>query len=249
MRTTVRPRLPGSTLRSKSMFCYSFIEDMFVAGGMIKTGADSVRWFADTFYADSNMESGVFEAIANEAADSPPGARGVLFMPFLLGMGTPSPTTTPQAAFLNVGRDHTRGDMARALLEGVALALKDVAVTFAELGLAFTELRFTGGGSKNRVWRQIVADILCKPLSGARADSTLGAAITAAVTVGQFAGVKAAVHEMVSTSFRVEPIGRNTDFYTDLYTQYRRWKGILGQQEQSLVGHAPNRCGNSITRR
>lgn len=228
MRTSIPRRLPGSLLREKSMFCYSYVDEMYITGGMTKCGADNVKWLVENFYREVEGELQAFERIASEAVLSPAGANGVFFMPYLFGMGTPNPTKTAQGAFLNLGREHQRADFARALLEGAAFALRDIGVTFNALGLAWQNLRFTGGGSKNPTWRQIVADILNKPLTGARSDSVLGVAMVAAASVGLFPGIDEAVKKMVRQTFRVEPDEKNATLYEALFQEFKRVKAWLG---------------------
>ena len=234
MRTTIHRRLPGETLRNKSMFCYSYVNDMYVTGGMTKCGGDSVRWLVENFYHDQENDPEVFDLIAVEAERSPLGANGVVFMPYLVGMGTPHSTKIAQGAFMNLDRQHTRADFTRALLEGAAFALKDIGETFDELGLSWDDISFTGGGSKNPVWRQIVADILGKPLSGARTDSVLGVAMVAATSIGLFQNIKDAVQSMASKSFYLEPLEDNVESYWQVYGRFKRLKSILGQYSENL---------------
>jgi xylulokinase len=233
MRATIPQRLPGKILRAKSMFCYSYVDDMYVTGGMTKCGGDSVRWLVENFYPDRADDPSVFDQIASEAAHSPVGANGVIFMPYLVGMGTPNPTKVAQAAFLNLGRGHTRADLTRALLEGAAFALKDIGETFDELGLGWENLSFTGGGSKNPTWRQIVSDILGKPLSGARSDSVLGVAMLAATSIGLFKDIQDAVQNMVSKSFSVAPLEENVASYNRIYARFKRLKAFLAEMTEN----------------
>lgn len=233
MRTTLSCRLPGATLRARSMFCYSYVGDLFVTGGMTKCGGDSVKWLIENLYQDDYGSSAVFDKIATEAADSPPGANGVVFMPYLLGMGTPEPTREAQGAFLNLARHHRRADLTRAVLEGAAFALRDIGRAFDELGLSWEELHFTGGGSKNPTWQQIVADILGKPLSGTLSDSVLGAALAAATSLQIFSNIKEAVRSMVSKSFHIEPIEENRKLYEQYYARFRRLKRLLSETSRN----------------
>jgi len=227
MRTSVPQRTPGKTLLARSMFCYSYVNELYVNGGMTKCGGDSVKWWLDNFYSDRESEAGLFDQIAVEAAESPVGSNGIFFMPYLVGMGTPHPTKTAQGAFLNLGRHHKRSDLTRALLEGTAFALKDIAETFNALGQSWENLCFTGGGSKNPVWRQIVSDILGKPLTGVRSDSLLGGAMMAAAGMDLFPNIQAAVQSMVKTTFYVEPISENSQRYSQIYTEFTRRKTML----------------------
>ncbi|RJP53161.1 MAG: hypothetical protein C4586_01915 [Anaerolineaceae bacterium] len=235
MRTTIPNRLPGATLLNKSMFCYSYVDNMYIAGGMTKCGGDSVKWLVENFYQDKKNDPSVLEQIAVNAGKAPIGANGITFMPYLIGRGTPSPTKVSQGAFLNLGREHQRTDFTRALLEGAVFALKDIGETFDELGLSWEHLCFTGGGSKNPVWRQIVADILGKPLSGASSDSVLGAALAAATSIGLFKNIKDAVQSMVSKSFYIEPIEENIGSYEQVYAKYKRIKNLIREIAEDQV--------------
>jgi len=221
MRTVVKERVPGDTLVENSLFCYSFINKYFVTGGTTKCGGDSVRWFIDTFLS-GYQEDKVFDQIAKDASESTIGANDILFMPYLMGKGTPHSRKESQGAFLNLGRHHDRTDMTRALLEGIAFSLRDIGETFNNLNWKWDDLRFTGGGSKNKVWRQIVADVLGKPLNGVQADSVLGAAIIAAVTCGNKSSIQNVVSEWIHPTFTIEPISENLRRYDDIYQNFIR---------------------------
>lgn len=234
MRTTIPDRMPGSTLREKSMFCYSYVDDLFVTGGMTKCGGDSVQWLLDNYYQDHKEDENIYDQISAESSESPVGAKGIFFMPYLIGMGTPNPTKNPLGAFLNLNRQHRRADFTRAILEGTAFALKDIGETFDTLGLPWEDLRFTGGGSKNPAWRQIVADILARPLSGARSDSVLGVALLAATGMGLFPSVNQAVKSMVSQTFYIEPLKENVEIYAHIYEKFKRVKKQLVELSEIL---------------
>ncbi len=230
MRATISQRLPGETLVKKSMFCYSYVDSMYVTGGTTKCGGDSVRWFIENFLAGYTIEeNALLDLLTQDAADSPPGARGILFMPYLVGTGSPNSREGARGAFLNLGRHHTRGDLTRALLEGTAFAIRDIAESFDEMGLGWDRLRFTGGGSKNPVWRQILADVLGKPLDGVRSDSALGAAITAALGTGLYPSAEDAINGMVQTTFHVKPVDTSVSFYSNQYRQFTKVRSLLDE--------------------
>ncbi|HZW03496.1 MAG TPA: FGGY family carbohydrate kinase, partial [Anaerolineaceae bacterium] len=105
MRTLVPARVPGKTLVGNSFFCYSYANDCFVTGGTTKSGGDSVRWLIDTFLS-GYPEDSVYDQIARDASASPLGANGVVFMPYLMGAGSPHSHQEPQGAFLRLGRHH-----------------------------------------------------------------------------------------------------------------------------------------------
>jgi xylulokinase len=116
-----------------------------------------------------------------------PGAGGISFLPYLNGERTPNlPDGSGVIHGLN-GANATPAHLARAAMEGATLGLAYGLRRFADLGLAATEIRLTGGGSKSAVWRQIAADVFGVPVVGlATAEgASLGGAIQAAHAAGQ----------------------------------------------------------------
>jgi xylulokinase len=122
----------------------------------------------------------------NEAiATVPPGADGLLFLPYLQGERTPNlPHGTGVFHGLTT-RNMTPAHMARATMEGVTLGLLYGLHRLRTLGIAPTEIRLTGGGSKSAVWRQICADVFgCRVVTLVESEgAALGAAIQALASV------------------------------------------------------------------
>jgi xylulokinase len=122
-----------------------------------------------------------------EAAIStvPPGADGLLFLPYLQGERTPNlPKGTGTFHGLTT-RNMTPAHLARATMEGVTLGLAYGLKRMRTLGITPTEIRLTGGGSKSAVWRQICADVFgCRVVTLAESEgAALGAAIQALASV------------------------------------------------------------------
>jgi xylulokinase len=115
----------------------------------------------------------------------PAGAEGLLFLPYLQGERTPNlPHGTGVFHGLTT-RTMSPAHLARATMEGVTLGLAYGLQRLRTLGLAPTEIRLTGGGSKSAVWRQICADVFgCRVVTLAEAEgAALGAAIQALASV------------------------------------------------------------------
>lgn len=230
MRTILSKRLDSNKLLKTSMFCYSYIDEMYITGGTTKCGGDSVKWFVDNFYREYQQnDDAAIDQLTREAESVPIGANGVMFFPYLLGMGTPKSKREAQGSFINLGRHHSRADLARALLEGVAYSIRDISETFTQLNLDWDHLRFTGGGSNNRIWRQIMADVLGKQLFGVQTDSVQGAAIIAAVSGGYFPSTNDCIAHMVKKTFTVSPQPNSVEVYESYYEHYRKVKPFLDQ--------------------
>jgi xylulokinase len=146
--------------------------------GWMSGGA--VRWAVGVLGLSGDAE------LDAHAAAAPVGAGGVTFVPALAGAMTPVWRSHARGTLHGLAAGHDRGHVARAVLEGLAFAARDVAMRLGELGLAAREVVLLGGGARSRVWTQIRADVLGLPHHvAARTDATpVGAAMIAAVAAG-----------------------------------------------------------------
>ena len=135
--------------------------------------------------------SQAIQRLIGEAGQVPPGALGVLFVPEL--MGRRSPRTDPNAAgaFFGLRMQHGRPELARAVLEGVAHALRDGLDALRTHGFRPNSLGLVGGAGDAAVWPGILAGILDIRID--RLPDTVGAALGAAVLAAEGAGIASAV--------------------------------------------------------
>jgi xylulokinase len=151
----------------------------------LATSGTLTHWFRDQMARDLSIED-AFPTLAEEAAKSPPGANGLLMLPYFSGERTPIHDVNAKGAMFGFNLTHTRGDIYRALIEGIAHGTRHVTDTFAELGQAPTRLLAVGGGTKNTLWLQATSDItgidqiVCENTTGA----SYGDAFLAAMAVG-----------------------------------------------------------------
>ena len=146
--------------------------------GVILSAAGALRWLRDALQAS-------YEVLLAEAEGWPPGAEGLTFLPYLTGERTPHFDPSARGAFVGLTVRHDRGALVRAVLEGVAYALRDAADLVA--GEAVRVSRVSGGGARSELWLQIVASVLGTPLERVAVDE--GAAYGAALLGGVSAGV------------------------------------------------------------
>ncbi|MDJ0627538.1 MAG: FGGY-family carbohydrate kinase [Rhodobacter sp.] len=151
----------------------------------LATSGTLTHWFRDRFAAELRRDE-AFPALAAEAAESPPGANGLLFLPYFSGERTPIHDPQAKGAVFGLNLTHTRGDIYRALIEGIAYGTNHVIETFAEVDQRPTRLLAVGGGTKNRLWLQATSDIsgidqiVCEKTTGA----SYGDAFLAAQAIG-----------------------------------------------------------------
>ena len=122
------------------------------------------------------------------------GANGVLYLPYLSALGITTPFHEPaaRAEFFGLTDQHTRGDLLRAVYEGVSLSIRD---GYAVLPQPVDEIRLSGGGAKSAFWSQMIADCTGRRVvvpAGSEFGAR-GAGLLAAVGIGWYASVAEAV--------------------------------------------------------
>src|SRR2546421_3544697 len=158
-----------------------------------------------------------------EAFSVAPGAEGLVFLPYLTGERTPYFDSTARGAWIGLRLGHTRGHLLRAALEGVAFAIRQGLEALAATGVPMTELRLAGGGSFDRRWRQLLADVIEQPLlaTPTTAVSALGAALLAGVGFGAWPDAQRVAALAASPQLVATP-GPASDAYREPYWRYRQ---------------------------
>lgn len=186
-------------------------------------GGLALQWFAGVLASLSDDdEARALERLVAAAADAPPGARGVLFVPHLVGRGSPGFDPQRSAAFLHLARAHRGGDLARAVLEGVAFSVRQCLEELERAHGAAGELRLGGGGARGRLWRTILADALQRPLHplAERDAGPLGTAWAVAHALGWAPELPAAVATGVRLRAPQPPDAAAAAAYDDAYARF-----------------------------
>jgi len=171
-----------------------------------------------------------FDAMDDEAAGSPPGANGLLFLPHMRGGGAPFHDLNTRGALLGMELGHRRADILRAVLEGISLNIALLCRALERgVGVPIEELRVVGGGAKSRTWLEILASAIGKPvatLAASQEANCLGAAMTAYVALGVHDDFRIAAERMIDVEDRVpadpaaaEVYRRLADIFGEAYRQ------------------------------
>lgn len=190
-----------------------------------------VNWFKQQFgdrerAAAAEDGSGLSaEALFDRLVDSvPPGSMGLMLQPYWSpGIKVPGPEA--KGAMIGFGDVHTRAHMYRAILEGLAYALREGRERIEKKsGVPITQLRVAGGGSQSDAAMQLTADIFGMPAARAHVyeSSGLGAAITAAVGLGHYPDFPAAVRAMTREGRVFQPNPQHSRTYDRLYRRVYR---------------------------
>mgnify|MGYP000107961017 CR=1 FL=1 len=128
----------------------------------ILTCSAAFDWFCNNFYKE--VQGDIYQKIDQEIAQSPPGANGCMLLPFFQGRATPQWNPKATASFTNVTLSTTRGDMARALLEGIAYEIRNnLDIVEGQIGKV-EQIQIGGGLSNSHEFNQIQADVYGRKL-------------------------------------------------------------------------------------
>ncbi len=166
-------------------FCHAVPGAWHVMG--VTQGAGlSLQWFRKNLAPAAD-----YEALTAEAAGAPAGSQGLYWLPYLMGERTPHLDASARGGWIGLTAKHTRADLIRAVLEGVAYSQKDCLDIIEQVGVSVDSVRLSGGGARSAFWRQMFADVFGRRVAILETEegSAYGAALLAMVGTGQFASV------------------------------------------------------------
>jgi xylulokinase len=206
---------------------YHIVPGLFMPNGCMACSGAVLNWIVCTFAkAESDAAAAAGESphqhLDRLAESVPPGADGLILLPYFLGEKTPIHDHYARGTLVGLGLHHTIGHIWRAALEAVVFGFRHHVAVFEELGQSLRRVVASDGGAESRVWMQIAADVLGHPIEllAGHPGSCLGAAYVAGVAAGGFAGWDE-IARYVHPAGMVAPNPANADRYARHYALYR----------------------------
>ena len=207
-----------------------------VGAAMAATGR-ALDWYRDDVLGGTIST----ESLLAEAAATPPGADGLVFLPYLAGERSPiwDPEARGVLAGLTLG--HGRGHIARAIVEASALAIRHVSAPMLTAGVQVTAMRVCGGPARSRFWNGVKADVtgFTVLVPEVLETAVLGSAILAAVGIGAHPDLVDAIRAMTRITEQIEPRPEVAEVYDRLYIAY------LGLYPATAPLLRPLECGRT----
>jgi len=212
-------------------FCHALPGAFHLMAVTLSAGG-SLSWWRDVVGGEA------FDRLVEEAAQVPPGAEGLVFLPYLSGERTPHLDPEARGAFVGLSAHHGRAAMTRAVMEGVVFALRDGLGIMRDLGVRDEDVRAVGGGARSPVWRALEADILGRPVRRTRVDEgpAYGAALLAGVASGAYADAAEAMARVGLRDEVTEPDADRSRAYADLHGTYASLYPALRDAMHALAG-------------
>lgn len=204
-------------------FCHANGKYHFM--GVMLSAANSLKWWSENVHNGTDID-----LLLQEAEIEYTNHSKIIFLPYLMGERTPHSNPYSTGTFIGLTPTSTRGQMTKAILEGVAFGLLDSLKLLESENVVIDEIRMIGGGAKSRLWQQILTDIFGKPVYRVNSTqgSALGAAILAMVGAGIFNTVEEASEHIVK---KCSPTYPNQEHKSHYHNQYKRFQKLYASLE------------------
>ena len=208
--------------------CHAIPGHWICIGAMNNSGG-SLRWFADSF---CHLEKAIkaragispYELIDMAASHSTPGSRGIVYLPYLSGERSPIWNSRARGVFFGLFEGSNWSDLARSVMEGVAFSFRDNLISIeGTTGKSTTKFTLVGGGAKSRLWRQILCDVLERPLT---VPKIIEAEIVGCIALAGYAShvwgsVEEAVAELFTKTEELSPNPQHAEIYERRFQLYK----------------------------
>lgn len=208
-------------------FCHALPASWYLLGATLAAGL-SFRWLRDNVLEEP--PTGGYNTMTARAAAAPPGSEGLLFLPYLVGERLAQASPLTGGSFVGLTLRHNRAHLIRATMEGILFSLKRILDVFATLDVSYAQVVSTGGGMRNPLWRQMMADVFQSPVAPLQVQeqSALGAAILAGLGTRIYASAREACGQLVSYGAPVDPRAETMALYQ---AQYETFTALYEQQK------------------
>lgn len=223
--------------------------DMYISQLATYSAGIVFEWVRDQLcFPDGNCpRGGGFDVMTQRAAESPIGANGLTFLPFLRPGGAPNYDLNDRGLIYGLTISHTQSDLLRAAIEGISCSIRQLVEGLEScLGRAVEDFRVIGGAAKSELWLSILANLLSRPvrtLNVQQEANTLGAAVVAAVAVGHAASYEEAANRFLRLGSLRKPNSADADAYLPVYARFlaisdemRRCRGAVRESLEHRAG-------------
>lgn len=196
------------------------IPDTYSVCAGTNTAGTLTRWFRDEIFSDllkaeENGGPNAYAQMASLAEGVPAGSDGLMCLPYLAGERSPINDPDARGMFVGLEVSHTREHLYRSAIEGICHSINQIVDVLLDHDLPISKIMVVGGGTKNPVWLQTVADVLGRPIHIAEVTvgAAFGDALMAALVAGPYKSWDA-LSQKVQPKQTIKPIPENHDLFT-----------------------------------
>ena len=218
--------------------CHAVPGKWCIFGCMLAAGG-SFQWFKNTLGQEEIKQAAIdgvdpYQLLIEQARRANAGCEGLFFLPYLTGERTPHADPYARAGWVGIPARTDRAMLARAVLEGVTLGMRDQIQIMRQLGIKVRQVRAAGGGARSAWWRQLQADIYNSVvvMPSSTEAAALGAAILAAVGTGAYKSVPQACQHIIKTARTSRPNPKLVKLYEK---HYKVFVGLYGSLKDDFA--------------
>lgn len=207
------------------------LTDKYITFAYTMSAGAILQWYRDTigrpeYDKAKKMQQSVYQLLDESIAQKP---SQLLVFPHFDGSGTPHLNPESKGAILGLSRKTTTSDIYRAMLESITFEMRYNLECLAANKINIVSIRAAGGGAKSKIWLQIKADILNRPVATLENTEagTLGAAILAGTAVGNYRSAVDACRQLIQKKDHFEPDQKQNERYEENYQRYKRMYSAL----------------------
>jgi xylulokinase len=221
-------------------FCHA-VPNTWHVMGVTQTAGLSLQWFRNNFCKEEIATAELMDVdpyyLLDKAAEKVnAGSNRLIYLPYLMGERAPHLDSDCRGVFFGLSATHTKRDLLRSVMEGVAFAMRDCLEIIKELGVEISEVRASGGGGKSPLWRQMQADIYNTDIYTINSSEgpALGVAILAGVGSGVYNSVAEACEATIKVMSKQSPNNGNVEIYKEYYKLYGKLYNSLKDDFKTL---------------
>ncbi len=218
------------------------IPGLWMLSTVMTSSGGSMKWFVNHLCSQERQEAiaagqDPYVWVDADARTAPPGSRGLLFLPYLIGEQSPIWDPDARGAFVGISVDTTRGEMLRAIMEGVAFGIRQNLQVYLDGGWEVYDIRAQGGPTKSPLWNQIVSDVIGRTMyvSSLRNSAPVGDALLVGLATGIYQDVGELEKVCPALSSAYTPNVETKSIYDQLYSIYRGLYGCLADAFHELA--------------
>lgn len=222
-------------------FCHA-VPNTWHIMGVTQAAGLSLKWFRDNFCTDEiraahTAKIDPYLLMDQEAQEVEIGAKGLIYLPYLMGERTPHLDPDARGVFFGLSAKHEKKDFIRSVMEGVVYSLKDCFEIIREMGIEVNEVRASGGGGKSELWRQMQSDVFGTDITTINSieGPALGVALLAGVGAGIYNSVPEACDTVIKDLTRQRPDMRANARYQEFYNSYKQLYNSLFNDFKGLA--------------
>lgn len=207
--------------------CCSAVPNCWHTMGGPQAAGLSFNWFFENFCLEYTLESektnqNPYDLTDIDIQKIPVGSDRLIYLPFLMGERTPNMNPYCRGVFFGLNTIHGKAHMLRAIMEGIAYSLTDCNNILKEIGVHVTALRACGGGSRNKIWLQIISDLLQLNITTLLQDEgpAYGACLLAGVASKIYPDIQTACAQLIQEKTTTKTNLGNSEKYQKYHTFY-----------------------------